>query len=160
MIERLKDIFFTPHPYERDVLLCLAWFRAVFVTVTGFLTAWGLYTLARIYPGELWPVVWIIVLLIEPFLVALISADFIEHGLKRLMLGYTYNPRVMAAGELEGWTGPVLSTLESDSYTFVHQWEAHKYDVLYFKASIMENYPEVFIQAYWEGDPGSGKFGS
>ena len=93
---------------------------------------------------------------IEPFLAALLSADFIEHGLKQLLLGYTYNPRVMAAGELEGWTGPVLSTLDPNSRLILDTWQLHKYDVLYFKHSGIEH---QFSQAVWEGDPGSGKFG-
>ena len=160
MIDRIKDIFFTPHPYERDVLLCLAWFRAVFVTATGFGTAWGLYTLTHTWSSDLWTVVGIVVLLTEPFGAAILSADFIEHGFKRLLLGYTYNPRVMAAGELEGWTGPVLSTLDPNSQLILDTWQLHKYDVLYFKSrGTMDLSIERFTQAYWEGDPGSGKFG-
>ena len=81
------------------------------------------------------------------FLVALVSADFVEHYSKRHLLGYTYNPRVMAVGELE-------CANITPSPPFLQQWEAHKYDVLYYKDK-----DGTFKQALWEGDPGSGRFG-
>ena len=68
---------------------------------------------------------------------SLISADFVEHGIRRLVLGYSYNPNVSAQGELEGWTGPT----DSQHYLV---WRELQFTPL----------------RPWDGDPGSGRFGN
>ncbi len=63
----------------------------------------GLTALLASSPPAAWPP-WLILALApcDACLMALISADWIEHRLKILVFGYPYNPNVMARGELEG----------------------------------------------------------
>lgn len=88
-------------PYERRVLLGLAWFRAVFTAAV-----------CAPFPWWSWPIV-------AP-LAALVAADFIEHRIRRRLLGYSYNPFVSAIGEWEGWMGP------TDTRYGVEEWNAMK----------------------------------
>ena len=92
-------------PWERRRLLDFACLR-VMLTVDGALgmlawqgatIPWWAYGLGPCYG----------------ILAALISADWIEHGLKRLIFGYTYNPNVMARGELEGSNTIMVAEQES-----------------------------------------------
>lgn len=84
----------TYKPWERRVLLDLVCLRSVAVVggalallqAHGVPIPWWAYLLGPCYGA----------------LAALISADWLEHSLKRWVLGYTYNPNVMARGELEG----------------------------------------------------------
>lgn len=68
---------------------------------------------------------------------AIFSADIVEHWLLRLILGYSYNPNVRAQGEWEGWTGPLHPAFRAE-------WERLKMNPL----------------RPWDGQPGSGRFGS
>ena len=142
LIERISSIIWTSHPYERQILILLMWLRVGLVSLISialwmWLTKW---TFTRT-PFK------VIALLVVAFLTALVSADFVEHYLKRLTLGYTYNPRVTANGEFECWTGPA-------NPIYLTLWEKHKFDVLFYYS------PDgVYRRAVWEGDPGSGKFG-
>ena len=142
LAERLSSIIWTTHPYERQVLILLMWLRVslvalISILVWKWLTKW---TFTRT-PFK------VLALTVVAFLVAIVSADFVEHSLKQLTLGYTYNPRVMAIGEFEcGMVTPYKSLLPL--------WEAHKYNVLFYYS------PDGrYRRATWEGDPGSDMFG-
>jgi len=128
MIDRILDIIFTTHPFERNVLIALTWLRVAVVLLTGVLV----WEIAR-----RWNVVGRFLLaLVLAWIGALGSADFLEHYLKRGILGYSYNPNVMAQGEFECWTGPLVKR-------YIPEWNRRKFQVFRF----------------WDGDPGSGRFG-
>ena len=97
---RFFAIVHTYRPYERQVLLHLAALRAG-VPAGAALLFWS----ATISQG--WPVA---LSLPATACVAawasLVSADFLEHGLRKWWLGYAFNPFVSAIGEWEGWMGP------------------------------------------------------
>ena len=137
VLQRVTDILWTYQPYERRVLNYLAALRASLTFYGGFSAVlfipppWGLLAA----PLSAW-------------LAMLISADFVEHQLRRLAFGYTYNPRVSAVNELEGGNVP-------PDRRYAALWQAHKFDVLYYK-----DHDGSYKQAVWEGEPGGGKFGS
>ena len=97
---RLFSIVHTYRPYERQVLLHLAALRAA-VTAGAALAFWLVVT------GQGWPLALALtVTACVAALASLVSADFIEHALRKRLLGYPYNPFVSAIGEWEGWMGP------------------------------------------------------
>lgn len=125
-------------PRERRVLLALAWLRAA-------LTAGAAIAVWHVAPR---PWAYGLCLLAAP-IAAIGSADFVENRLRKLLLGYAFNPRVSAIGEWEGWNGPTEGRDRERRL-----WEAHKYDVLYYREP-----GDIYLPALWEGDPGSGRFG-
>lgn len=128
-------------PRERQVLLMLAMIRAQ-------ITAGGAILLFAIQRAEGWPS-WVSANLFGPdaVLFALISADFVEHWLRKRLLGYDYNPRISAIGELEGWNGPTNRLASEDGDAAVAAFEAHK----------CAPPPKGAGLDHW-GDPGSGSF--
>lgn len=95
LMERFTSLG-TYQPWERRRLLDLAVLRCALVAL-------AILGLAIVRAGQGWPS-WLIVTLApaDACLVALVSADCIEHALKVLIFGYSYNPNVMARGEFEG----------------------------------------------------------
>lgn len=113
---RLFAILYTYRPYERQVLLHLAALRAV-LTAGAALVFWS----ATMSQG--WPVV--LSLTVTACVAAwasLVSADFIEHQLRKWLLGYGFNPFVSAIGEWEGWMGPT----DPDDAVGIAAWNAMK----------------------------------
>ena len=163
MVARIRSLLFTSHPYERNVLLFLAWVQGVFVTAAGCVTVWAIWTSGA--PEWQRLVSLGIVLPVEIFLSLLIAADWIRHYGAAWMLGYSYNPRVMAVCEMEGANVP-----PSPDPLLQALWERHKHDVLYFRV-LEADLPDIewlgyngvltggFFPALWEGDPASGTFG-
>ena len=97
---RLFSILHTYRPYERKVLLHLAALRAI-VTAGAALLFWS----ATIRQG--WPVaLGLTTTACVAVWASLVCADFVEHSLRRWLLGYSYNPFVSAIGEWELWMGP------------------------------------------------------
>ena len=128
LIERFTSLG-SYKPWERRRLLDLACLRN---TLVALLVLW----LASVRVTQGWPV-WLITMLApcDACLMALVSADFVEHFFKRLLLGYSYNPNVMAMGELEGSMTPM-------SAEYAERWEREKFTPV----------------AFWHGDPGSGRY--
>lgn len=92
--------------YERRVLLDLAGLRNGLVglgTVALFL--WQVEALGAAAA--------VVAVPCNAVLIALVSADFLEHYGRGLILGYTYNPNVSAIGELEGSMCPTDAEAES-----------------------------------------------
>jgi len=143
LIERFSSILWTSHTYERQVLILLMWLRVSLVALASivvwkWLTKWTFTRTAFK----------VLALMVVAFIIALVSADFVEHYLKKITLGYTYNPRVMSVGELECSNVPTYKKI-------LPLWEAHKFDVLFYYT------PDGrYRVAEWEGSPTGGKFGS
>lgn len=96
----MSDFALFGYPWERIALTALAIVRA-WMTVLFFLLCWSAFRRAS------WPRLVIVLLLVAaiPF-GAFLWADGVEHLLKTLVFGTSYNPYMMAIGEWEGWTGP------------------------------------------------------
>lgn len=130
-------------PIERRVLMALAVLRDVTTAGVGVAIAWiwspacGDWSWALIavpLTAVLWGIFW---------------ADFPEHWLRGWLLGYVHNPRVSAtAGEWEKSNIPTRPEL-------IALWQEHKFAVLYYR-----DRDGIYRQAVWEGDPGTGRFGS
>lgn len=132
MIGRLDSLIGTYRPYERRVLCWLAVLR-------GTVTAAGTMALWHVQGTQDWPLaVRVLLVPCNAALISLLSADFVEHLVRRLLLGYAYNPFVSAIGEWEGYMGP---TRRVDAA----QWNAVKCG------------PTPALCPWW-GDPGSGSF--
>ena len=104
-MRRIKALF-SFRCYERRVLLNLAALRNTLV-VNGALAMLAGHGVT--IPGWAY--------LLGPcygVLAALISADWIEHYARLLILGYATNIRVSARGELEGWNGPTHEEQEAE----------------------------------------------
>lgn len=128
MIERLTSLG-TFKTWERRRLLD-------FACVRNTLVALVVLGLASARTTQSWPA-WLIWMLApcDAVLAALLSADCVEHFLKRLIFGYTYNPNVMAMGELEGSMTPM-------NVVYADRWEKLKFTPV----------------AFWHGDPGGGHY--
>lgn len=127
-------------PRERQILLQLAVLRAQ-VTATGALL---LFAVER---WEGWPA-WLVAFMLGPNAVffALLSADFLEHWLRKRLLGFDYNPRVSAIGEWEGWMGPTNTLASEGGPAMVQAWRDH----------MCEGPPKNAGLDHW-GDPGGPK---
>jgi len=128
MLERFTSLG-THKTWERRRLLDFACLR-------NALVAWFVLGLAALRLAVGWP--WWGVMALAPcdgILMALVSADWIEHWLKRRVFGYDYNPNVMAMGELEGSMTPMAEE-------YVARWEQVKFRPV----------------AFWHGDPGGGEY--
>ena len=100
LADRFRSLIGTYQPYERRVLLNLAALRATITAGFSILMLW-----VQIHQ-EWAPWAMLITLPANATLAALASADFVEPILRKLLLGYSYNPYVSAIGELEGYNGP------------------------------------------------------
>ena len=132
VIGRLDSLIGSYRPYEREVLCWLAVVRAT-VTTAGAMGLWAVQT------AEGWPLALRLVILpCDAALISLLSADFLEHAVRKGLLGYAYNPFVSAIGEWEGYMGP---TRDADAPA----WHTVKCG------------PPPAICPWW-GDHGSGSF--
>ncbi len=106
-------------PWERRRLLDLAVLRNTLVSLFALGMAW-----VRVQQG-VWPP-WLILTLVpcDACLMALISADWIEHALKMLIFGYTDNPNVFARGELEGANTIMVAEQEEEWRARMWTWIA------------------------------------
>ena len=128
MVERFSSLG-TYKTRERRRLLDFACLR-------NALVAWVVLGLAALRLAFDWP--WWSIVTLAPcdgVLAALVSADWIEHALKRRVLGTDYNPNIMAMGELEGSMTPMAEE-------YVARWEQVKHTPV----------------AFWHGDPGGGEY--
>lgn len=92
--------------YERRVLLDLAALRAgLTALLSALLLDWQAPLLGAAVAVALVPC--------NAALVALVSADWIEHYGRLLIFGYAYNPNVSAIGELEGSMCPTDRSAEA-----------------------------------------------
>lgn len=94
-MKRIRSLF-SHKPIERQVLLGLAAMRA---TLTGAASV----SFMHLTGGMPFMV---FALPIVACVVSVISADWLERGLRMLALGYVDNIRVSPRGEWEGWNGP------------------------------------------------------
>ncbi len=107
MLERLTSLA-SYKPWERRRLLDLAALRNALVSLGALGLAW-----VRVQQG--WPTGLILALVpCDACLIALVSADWVEHTLKRLIFDYDYNPNVFARGELECANTVMVAEQESE----------------------------------------------
>ena len=87
---------YTPAPLSTSAVAWSAW-----VTLASA-AGWSPFQVGEA-PGLAWPL-WVALALVpaDACLAGLVSADWIEHYLKKKIFGYNYNPNVMARGEFEG----------------------------------------------------------
>ena len=133
LTQRVHDIITDAYPKER--LLCILSFsiRLAFILAPALAT-WEL--LPPLAPFPL--ITRIIASYVAAFAGAFVYADLgLEEGLRKLTMGYSYNPNCWPLGTLEGFCGSIDTETQAE-------WQRLKMTPL----------------RPWDGTPGSGKFGA